>query len=276
MLADAQIAIYPVDVGSLAILGVGASVSGSDFSASGSNYRTSLNDQQDQNWDNHVAMTDLAEQTGGHAFLGSNDLAGAITNGIEKGSRYYTIAYAPSNQKWNGGYRPIRIESTEADLVLEYRKGYIASAEKIPDNESATRILASAMQLGMPPSTSLLMRVQVLPPDSEHKNVRIDYAVASDEIRFSEAEDHSKRATLDLMTVAWNDKSILAGTTSNTMETTLKANTPADALKTGVPAHQELALERGHYILCVGVMDRASQKVGTVWVPLVVGEEAGK
>jgi len=270
LLSDAQIAIYPVDVSGLAVLGVDSSFSGKTFTGSGKAHATAIQDQNDAQWDNRVAMKSLADETGGKAFFGTNDIAQAIGDGIELGSRYYTIAYVPSNFKPDGKYRSIKIESTQGALELKYRKGYIAANIKPPTGTEAAQVLASSMQIGVPASTALLMRVQVLPPDGEHKTVRVDYAFAPSDIIFGEANDHRKRATLDLLAVAWSDKAQPALSTSNTEEVAFKEGTPDDNFKAGVPGHQEFKLAPGKYMLCLGAMDRTTQKIGTVWVPLVV------
>lgn len=272
LLADAQIAIYPVDVAGLAVLGVDASVSGKTFSASGAEYVGALNDQSDAQWNNRLAMTNLAEQTGGKAFFGTNDLAGAITGGIEQGSRYYSIAYVPRSHPKDGTYRSIKVDSIHGDLDLKYRKGYIAGSMATPSVSEASQMLAAQMQIGVPASTALLMKVQVLPPDSEHPNVRVDYAFAPDDIRFAESADHRQKATLDLMAVAWNDKGQPALSTSNVEEVAFQKGTPQQNFETGVPGRQEFKLGPGKYVLCLGAMDRATQRIGTVWVPLTIGE----
>ncbi len=41
-------------------------------------------------------------------------------------------------------------------------------------------------------------------------------------------------------------------------------------LSNGIPAHQLLSLKPGIYTLRVGVIDRASQQVGTLSVPFVI------
>ena len=41
-------------------------------------------------------------------------------------------------------------------------------------------------------------------------------------------------------------------------------------LSNGIPAHQLLSLKPGTYTLRVGVIDRASQQVGTLSVPFVM------
>ena len=270
LLADAQIAIYPVDVSSLAVLGVDASASGRTMTATGAEYVGALNDQSDAEWNNRVAMKNLADETGGKAFVGTNDLAGAITSGIEQGSRYYSIAYVPTTHKPDGSYRAIKVESVHGVIDLKYRKGYIAGTVKPPNGTEAAQMLAASMQLGVQASTALLMKVQVLPPDSQNPNVRVDYAFAPEDIQFGETPDHQQRAILDLMAVAWNDKAQAALSTSNAEEVGFQKGTAQENYRTGVPGRQEFKLPPGKYMLCLGAMDRATQRIGTVWVPLVI------
>ena len=63
-----------------------------------------------------------------------------------------------------------------------------------------------------------------------------------------------------------------AGTPAAQASNTVQANLPAaqyeDALRNGLPVHQEIELPPGQYELRIGVMDRASQKIGTVEAPV--------
>jgi VWFA-related protein len=61
----------------------------------------------DQMADEHSTVLRMAEQTGGHAFINTNDLSRAVSDVVETGSNYYTIAYSPANTKWDGHYRKI-------------------------------------------------------------------------------------------------------------------------------------------------------------------------
>jgi hypothetical protein len=58
------------------------------------------------------------------------------------------------------------------------------------------------------------------------------------------------------------------------MTTTIQPDASESALRTGLPGHLELDLKPGKYLLGLGVMDRASVKIGSVWVKLVVPETA--
>ena len=47
----------------------------------------------------------IAEQTGGTAYYNTNGFKDVIAEIVSNGSNYYTLAYATSNQKWEGQFR---------------------------------------------------------------------------------------------------------------------------------------------------------------------------
>ncbi|HKD62064.1 MAG TPA: hypothetical protein VKB47_16500 [Terracidiphilus sp.] len=57
---------------------------------------------------------------------GTNDLGKAIAHAIDNGSHFYTLSYAPSNQKMDGQFRSIEVSIPEVKYTLAYRKGYYA------------------------------------------------------------------------------------------------------------------------------------------------------
>jgi hypothetical protein len=72
------------------------------------------------------------------------------------------------------------------------------------------------------------------------------------------------------MAVAWNDKGQPASSVSNVEEAAFQKGSAAETFKTGVPGRQEFKLTPGKYVLCLGAMDRSTQRIGTVWVPLTI------
>lgn len=240
LLAAAQIAVYPVDVKGL---GVAADT---------------------------FAEEDLARETGGKAFYGSNAVDDALLHGIQQGSDYYTLAYSPENHKWDGRYRKIEVKLAQKGYKLTFRRGYYANEEKPFTGDEAARALATAIQPMVPVSTMLLVKAQVLLPDNEHKAVRIDYAVDSHDISFADTADQKKHAAVDFMSVAWDRDFKSAGYSTDTMAADFLPAVYKQIMQTGFPAHQELTLKPGTYTLRLGVIDRGSQKIGTVDVPITI------
>ena len=274
LMTASQIAVYPISVTGLAPNpGTSVSTSGSlGISSPGMNIR-----QTTARWDEQDAMADIARQTGGLPFYGGNDLKYAMLRSIQEGTNYYTLAYTPTNANWNGRYRKIEVKAAQGHIDLRFRRGYYAIREQEFSGDQAAKMLASAMQPTVPESTMLLLRVQVLPPDQGNKLVRIDYAVEAQDIAFADAPDKRKHAAIDFMATAWDKKNQDAGHATDTMQTAIRPELFDQVLKTGLPMHQELNLKPGSYLLRLGVIDRGSQKIGTVDVPLTIpGSEAAK
>ena len=225
--------------------------------------------------DKRTAMEDIARETGGDAFYGTNAVNDAMVRGLKHGSDYYTLAYTPANRDWNGRYRKIEVKASLKGARLTFRRGYYANQDKEFSGDVAARMLATAMQPTVPESTMLLVKVQVLPPDSEHKLVRIDYAVDAHDIRFTDTEDQRKHVAVDFMATAWDKDFKDAGYTTDVVDTAFRPEAYQQVLQTGFPAHQELDLKPGTYTLRVGVLDRGSQKIGTVDVPITIASKEG-
>lgn len=157
-LARGQIAVYPVDVrgaavtpltaqpGSIGMGGMGmVSISGS----------TTLNAS-------YLTEIGIADSTGGRAFYGTNDIASALTEATEVGGHYYTIAYSPSNQNYNGKLRHIQVELAKRGYYLAYRRSYYGNPEPVQPEPAKQKHLTSELEPTQPtkPSGSLYPNLQ--------------------------------------------------------------------------------------------------------------------
>lgn len=282
LLTTSQIAVYPIDIRGTINVGTNIDI-GATGIYGGQTEIGSIRDRAAQRqttmeWDDHEAMTDIAHETGGEAFYGSNDLKQALSRSMEDGSNYYTIAYTPANHDWNGKYRKIEVKCAQAGTKLTYRRGYYAVSEtglaangKVVDDQVAL-LFATSMHPEAPTSTMVLLKVQVLPPDATHKSVRIDYAISPKDVTFVDTPEKTKHVMLDLMAVAWDKDGKAAGQDSGKIDTEIPMNVYQEVMRTFIPAHQELQVKPGTYTLRVGVVDRNSRKIGTLDVPLSVPE----
>jgi VWFA-related protein len=263
-MASNQIAVYPIDVRGLLTLSPAIQnfPRGVELPATS---RSAVNLEYTQ-----TAMRDIAGETGGKSFSSTNDLKAAMRESLQEGMNYYTLAYVPENRNWNGLYRKIEVKNTHPGAKLISRRGYYAISEKPFTGDESAKMLASAVQPTLPLLTMLLIRVQVLLPDADHKALRIDYAVSPDGVTFTDGADQHKEINIDFMAVAWDKDRKDAGYIQNTIEASLQAAEYKKELRTGIPMHQELELKPGSYTLKLGVIDRGSQKVGTVEVPITI------
>ncbi len=275
-MATARIAVYPIDVRGVRLEGVDISV-GTDQArgmvdpANNDAYNQTLASQSDSRFGERSSMTDLADQTGGQVFM-NNDVRGAIATSLDQGSNYYTLAYTPE-KKPDDSFRHLEIKLNRESLKLAYRPGYFPTRSQDALKQSGAHALAAAMQPGVPQSTMLLLTARVEPPDATSKALRIDYSIDFRGIDFTDTPENRKRALLDCMAVALDQHGQVAGQIANTMDAALPPDQYQALQNTGLPLHQELVLPPGTYDLRLGVLDRASQKVGTLEIPTTIPAE---
>ena len=58
----------------------------------------------------HSSMEQLARDTGGQAIYNTNGLNDALTRVVNNGTRYYSLAYSPTNANMDGKYRHIQVK----------------------------------------------------------------------------------------------------------------------------------------------------------------------
>lgn len=266
LIASAQIAVYPISVLGLEAGGIGPESRGSALGGVLSQQFTSRQALR-------FMMEEIADQTGGEAFVGTNDLARAIRRSIEDGSNFYTLAYRPHNQTWNGQFRQIRVKLRVSGNSLSYRHGYFAFPNG-PSPYSNTSELHAALQPESAESTMLLLKSKVQLPDADHSAVRFDSILDAGNVAVTTDAQGRKHAQLLVELDALPDSPMPPDQpiprTSAMLEVNLDAKTWQSMLATGYSFHQELAVKPGKYRFRLGVSDMNSHRVGTLDIPIEV------
>jgi VWFA-related protein len=269
LLAVTQMAVYPIDVHGIAYLGAdGTSPSPEVFGPGGEEF-SSQSGQADELLAVRETMFGIAQLTGGRAYLNHNDISGQIQDIIDSGSNYYTLAYRPENQDWNGKFRKVSVKTSQPNVKVRTRPGYYAVKDPF-GSADVDRTFSLAMQPSVPPSTALVMQARVLPPAAPENETQIDFLVDVRDLQFLISADQRRQPNLMFVTAAWDERGNAQGSVSGTYQQILQ---PADVqvlLRTGLRLQQQLSLKPGHYQLRLGLVDRMSGKIGTIDVPLTV------
>ena len=94
-------------------------------------------------------LFNLAVETGGNAWLNSNDLNAGITNAIEATSRYYLLAWRPDNQSQaTENFRRVKVTvKDQPDLVVRVASGFFSKAPEVKANSATDAALSVDDQL---------------------------------------------------------------------------------------------------------------------------------
>jgi VWFA-related protein len=133
LLTRAQVAVYPIDARGLMVAPMtDVSNNGNRYAKNPGAYAKDNSKFFQQTAAEHGTMQQMAEATGGKAYVNTNGLTDAAANAIEQGSNYYTLTYSPTNTKWKGEYRKISVKLDQPDVVTSYRRGYYADNPGTP------------------------------------------------------------------------------------------------------------------------------------------------
>ncbi len=245
-LMAAQVAVYPVDAGA---------VGKDDHLAS-----------------QHTA-DNMAESTGGKSFKNSNDLVLGLRTGIEDGSTYYTLTYYPENKNWDGQFRRIQVKSDRA-MSLRYREGYYAvDPAKInkEDSDAVAENFSRSLELDAPAATQILFQAQVQPPSEKNKKVVVTFHIDPRTLAFEQKEGGNQFAHLSCTVWAYGKDKDKPTMSSGTVNANLNAKEYQQMMQQRfLPCDRQLDLKPGTYALRMGVLDRATNKMGTASAQVVV------
>lgn len=272
-LAAARIAVYPVDVRGIQTSGVdlslGAAESGT-FAGTGepTQFGRNLNSQSEARFSDRSSMKEVAEQTGGEVIAG-NDVRGAIGRALDDGSTYYALAYVPAKDNLSKEFRKIEVKTNRPGLKLAYRPGYFPNSALDTASAKANPLIV-ALQPGVPDATVIPLTVEVLPPDDRAKKTRITSTIDIHGLEFAETVDHRHRGVLDCVAVAFSLEGVPVAQASNRVDVTLPAGEYETIVQNGLTVRQEIELAPGRYALRLGVMDRGTQAIGTLTIPVTI------
>ncbi len=266
-LSNARVAVYPVD--SRGLGNSGASVGNQDSNNSFMS-RTTADPQAA-----HTTMNTVAERTGGRAFYNTNDLNGAIKDGIEDGSTYYTLGYYPENKDWDGKFRKIIVKSNRSGVKLHYREGYIASdphAYRKLDPKQQAMDFGQALNLENPIATALPFKSALIMPSERTANkLVINFGIDAHNLSFELQDDGLQHTSVDCAVQVFNNTGAPLHTVqAQNFSAALKPEQYQLVMQKFFPCNQTLALEPGSYMLRLGVRDNTTGLIGTVNAPVTI------
>ncbi len=272
-LTAAQVSVYPIDAGGARMLGAA-----------------------------QLSMEAVAEATGGVAYIENNDMTSAVLKAINNGANYYSIAYTPPTQKYNGSYHKIEVRVNRPGVHLVFRKGYYSddlAKDKLPPGLTFSMApppayagnMKAPMSRGMATSQQILFDVAVerstiapkpgdppvlgtLAASQQGKHLTryaFSYSVPAQQIAFTPAPNSTHKASLDFDVAVYDANDHLLTGLSQIFKASVTDQTYKQ-LTTSEPIRftQQIDLPPGQLFIRVGVLDHTTNKTGTLELPLKI------
>jgi len=193
------------------------------------------------------------------------------------------LTYSPTNTKVDNRYRRTRVESTNPNYSLSYRRGYYASDTKtFSGTADAQDPLLPLMGFGLPDMAQIVYQLSVTPssakssgssgtgvsnPKGPTTHYTLDYAISLNEIKLDVQPDGSRRAQLEVKAVAYDDAGKPLNLAGQRGILNITPEGFREAQESGVHFEEELDLPSNTDIhLRTGVYDLNSGNAGTLGV----------
>jgi len=125
----ANVSLYPVDTRGLQAVVPGGDASRASARGVAAFSGRGVNQQFENLFASQDTLQTLAADTGGRAFVDSNDFGAAFTQVQRDTSSYYLIGYSSTNTVKDGRFRRISVRMKRSDLRVEARAGYYADRD---------------------------------------------------------------------------------------------------------------------------------------------------
>jgi VWFA-related protein len=197
---QSNVAIYAVSATGLVALPPGGEAQAASLRGTSAYSGAGVQQQYDQSFAATETLTTLANDTGGKAFLDTNDFSGAFRKVQEDTSAYYVIGYRSSNRDRDGRFRKITVRTALKDVKLDYRSGYYAGRDFAhASKEEREEQLQTELSSESPAmDVTVYVAAAFFRLDGSRFFVPVSVVVPGREIPFVQGGDQDK-ATLDVL-----------------------------------------------------------------------------
>ena len=218
------------------------------------------------------SMADLAQWTEGLFVHDTNDLAGGMRDMMDDLSGYYLIGYKPPDDTFKEGkpgryYHRIQVKVKVRGLHVRTRPGFFGVTDQesrpvyhTPEEQLKAAVISPFGTSGV----GVQLAPQFLNEGGEDSVARLRLHIDARDLTFQDAPDGSKKATADLLALAYGDNGVVASEVEATLEGSLPPGKLEALRQRGVNYRLDLPIkEPGGYQVRVAVRDEPSQKVGS-------------
>jgi VWFA-related protein len=214
-----------------------------------------------------ATMEKVAEETGGQAFVNTNDITGAIRKAVEDSAITYTLGFYLDAASLDGKFHEIRVQSKRKDVTIRYPKGYFAYKETAgsQDQKKKTLVMAvrSPIESSLIPLQATVERVNQPEPSS------LSVACSIDIHNFQWTQSGNlRKGSLAMYVIEQDTAGKVLQKWDKTFNLQFTEEQYAALLKTGMLFRQSVHPHAGVTTLRVLVEDPATNQIGSLIIPL--------
>jgi VWFA-related protein len=258
----ANVSIYPVDVRGLQAFPPGGVAQAASLHGQSAYSGASVLNDLNGNAASQETLYTIAADTGGKAFMDTNDQSGVFAQVQKDSSVYYVLGFTSTNHAQDGRFRRLKVNVNRPDVKVEARSGYYADRDyehmKKEDREEQLQDeLASEM-----PGTDVAVYAGTayFRQDDSHYYLSVSLVVPGSQIPFV-TENDKDSATIDIIGEVLQGGKAPVGRLRDTVK--LAVNSGQQARRKNVQYNTGFVLAPGNYHLKFIVRENRTGKMGS-------------
>jgi VWFA-related protein len=265
----ANMAIYTMDLRGLQAIVAGGEAQNASLRGTSAYSGQSTISALNSNFTTQETLVTLASDTGGKAFLDSNDFSQVFKGVQQDTSTYYLLGYRSTNPARDGRYRRITVKVNVPGVKIEYRKGYYAPADYQHATKEDKELQLQEELASELPSTDLPLYLSAAYFRLEANKffIPISLVVPGSEIPFVHSSDRDK-ATLDVIGVVLDGEHHPVTSIRDTVK--LAIDTASEVRKKNVQYDTSVSLPPGKYHFKFVVRENQTGRMGSFETDLEV------
>ncbi len=257
-----NMAIYTMDLRGLQALVAGGEAQNASLRGTSAYSGQSMINALNSNFTTQETLVTLASDTGGRAFLDSNDFTQVFKGVQQDTSTYYLLGYRSTNPARDGRYRRIAVKVNVSGAKIDYRRGYYAPADYQHSTKEDKELQLQEELASELPTTDLPLYLSTayFRMEANRFFIPISLVVPGSEIPFTRSSDRDK-ATLDVIGLVLDSEHHPVTRIRDTVK--LAVDTSSEVRKKNVQYDTGLSLPPGKYHLKFVVRENQSGRMGS-------------
>lgn len=212
-------------------------------------------------------MEEMAEETGGRAFVNTNNLTEAIQKTVEDSAVTYTVGFYLGAAELDGKFHELKVKVKRSGLDLRYPKGYLAQRDVPATDEEQHNGLVVAIRSPLE-SSSIPLQVSLMRVEKPlAHSLSVSGLIDVHNLRIDDTPGAHK-GVVEVATIEQDETGKILRQSSSRIVLHFTEAQYADVLKSGFPFHQFVQPQAGATTLRFIVEDSATAQIGSVIVPL--------
>ena len=257
-----NLAIYTMDLRGLQALVAGGEAQNASMRGTSPYSGQATINALNSNFTTQESLVTLASDTGGRAFLDSNDFTQVFKGVQQDTSTYYLLGYRSTNAARDGRYRRIAVKANVPSVKVDYRRGYYAPADYRHSTKEDKELQLQEELASELPTTDLPLYLSTayFRLQANKFFIPVSLVVPGSEIPFTHSSDRDK-ATLDIIGVVLDTEHHPITRIRDTVN--LAIDTSSEVRKKNVQYDTGLSLPPGKYHLKFVVRENQTGRMGS-------------